>query len=340
MKKYLSTTRGNYHLTPHKQKRRKRWLILVIVFITVGLVFPWFISKVSEVVMYPVHSVVGWIKNSDDAIPVYLRSRNELLAEIEQIKAEQETKNGTQLTIRKLLDENIALRLMLGVSTSTDRVVAKVLSRPNTLAYDFLQVDQGEKQGVKVGAAVYSGLDSVVGVVVHVAEEYSFVELFTSPGFRSTAFVVGPNVFSTLEGMGGGIARVHLPQGLSLTDEQIVLLPGVFDGVYGEIVSVENHPTQPEQYGYVSPAVAMSSLYFVSIDKKVISLKTTEEIKDEVKEMVREKTRLDKDFVDAINFAEEELVDDFELATTSADIVEDIDNLNIEETENSSVTDL
>lgn len=283
-------------------------------------------SRMAEIVLYPVHSVSVWLKNSDDLFPTYLRSRSELSKQVEDLKAKEATTSGTQLTINKLLDENIQLRTMLGVSTSTERVVGKVIAGPDSLAYDLLQINRGLDDGVKVGAPVYSGLDSVIGVVVHVASNYSFVELFTSPNFRSTAFVVGPNVFSILEGMGGGVARVRLSQGIDLREEQVVMLPGIFDGIYGEIVSIENHPTQPEQYGYVTPPIAMNSIYFVSIDKNVVKTKTTEEIKADVRDMVKKKTSLDRNIIDAINFAEGELAPDFDLVTTTASSsIEDVE---------------
>ena len=116
-----------------------------------------------------------------------------------------------------------------------------MIARPNSLAYDLMQIDRGSDHGITVGVPVYSGLDTVVGVVVEVSAKYSFVELFTTPGFESTAYIIGPNVFSNLEGVGGGVARVKLPQGVPLDVGQLVLMPGVSNGVYGEIISVENY---------------------------------------------------------------------------------------------------
>ncbi|KXJ97826.1 MAG: rod shape-determining protein MreC [Parcubacteria bacterium OLB19] len=265
------------------------------------------------VVLYPFHATTAWVKNSDGVFPTYLRSRAELVNELETLRAELVTETGTQLSIDRLLEENMQLRALANVSSSSDRLVARVIARPNSLAYDLMQIDRGSDHGVSVGVPVYSGLDSVIGVVAEVSSKYAFVELFTTPGFESTAYVIGPNVFSTLEGMGGGVARVKLPQGVPLTVGQLVLLPGVSNGVYGEIISVENHPTQPEQYGYVTPPTAMNSIFYVSIDIEAVEPKTEYDIEETIKNAIRQKMLMSDTTIESISAKIKA-----ELATTTA----------------------
>ena len=267
--------------------------MISVALVAIGVLLPWLILQVSAFVLYPFHAVTTWVKNSNDSIPVYLRSRSELVSEIESMKAKTAIETGTQQSIQRLLEENMQLRALTNVGTTTDRVIARVIARPNSLAYDYLQIDRGSNHGLVVGAPVYSGLDTVIGIVIQVAPEYSFIELVSTPGFESTAYVIGPNVFSTLEGMGGGIARVRLPQGVSLSIGQLVLLPGVTSGVYGEIAWIENHPTQPEQYGYVASPLAINSIFYVSIDAKAAQTKTEIEIEENIQKSIREKMILD-----------------------------------------------
>ncbi len=267
--------------------------MISVALVAMGVLLPWLILQVSAFVLYPFHAVTTWVKNSNDSIPVYLRSRSELVSEIESMKAKTAIETGTQQSIQRLLEENMQLRALTNVGTTTDRVIARVIARPNSLAYDYLQIDRGSNHGLVVGAPVYSGLDTVIGIVIQVAPEYSFIELVSTPGFESTAYVIGPNVFSTLEGVGGGIARVRLPQGVSLSIGQLVLLPGVTSGVYGEIAWIENHPTQPEQYGYVTSPLAINSIFYVSIDTKAVQTKTEIEIEENIQKSIREKMILD-----------------------------------------------
>ncbi len=206
-------------------------------------IFPWFITNLCSAVVYPFNAVSGWMRTSDSFIPEYLRSKNELLSEIDQLKAQIATENSTRNTVNRLLDENMRLRGMTNSGLPSDRLTARVTARPTKLAYDLLQIDRGSDDGVKVGSPVYTGVDTIIGVVVHTSPRSAFVDLMTSPGFESSAYIIGPNVFAPLEGIGGGVARVRLPQGIDIKPDQLVILPSVSGGVFGQIVSVENLPT-------------------------------------------------------------------------------------------------
>lgn len=291
MKMYSSTTKGSYRHNSTK-RRGQLWLVFVFGLLGLGFLFPWLITSVATVLLYPFHATTTWVKTSEGVFPAYLRSRSELVAEVESLKTELATEVGTQLSIRRLLEENMQLRAMAKAGAAEDRFVARVISRPGTLSYDVLQIDKGSRDGVVIGAPVYSGIDTVVGIVVHVTETYSFVDLFTSPGFLSTAFIFGPNVFSPIEGMGGGVARVKLPQGVPLATGQLVILPGVSTGIYGEIIGVQNEPTQPEQYGYITSPVSISSLLYVSVGKEVAEVRDDIQIDETIRKEIRASLRV------------------------------------------------
>ncbi len=295
MKRYSSTTKVNYRNSSHKGTRT--WIPIALIVIALGLVFPWLISKVSSAVLYPFHVTSTWIKTSDGILPLYLRSKAELAAEVDSLRQELSTEVGTQLSIKRLIEEKMQLRALVRAGGAEERLVARVLAGPDQLSYDVLQIDKGARDGVVEGAPVYAGIDSIIGVVVHVSHNYSFVDLFTSPGFESRAFIFGPNVFSPIEGLGGGVARVKLPQGVAINPGQLVILPGVSSGVYGEIVSVQNEPTQPEQYGYIAPSLSLNNLIYVSVGLESILVKPDEEIDATVRNFIRESLRLqDKNY--------------------------------------------
>ncbi len=317
MKMYSSTKKANYR--QNSRNILRFWLVTSAVVICAGLLFPWLISTISAVVLYPVHVTTAWIKDGDGLIPNYLRTKASLVAEVESLRAQIATSGGTQLSINQLTEENMQLRGMANAAPAEKRLVARVLARPSQLPYDLLQIGRGSKDGVVIGAPVYTGVDSVVGIVVYVTENYSFVDLFTSPGFESTAFIFGPNVFSPIEGMGGGVARVRLPQGVSIKEGQMVILPGVSSGVYGEIIRVENEPTQPEQYGYITPPLAMNNLLYVSVGLSAVQVKTSTEIDETVRNMLRESFRLDTSTLNNYSTSTEEAVDLENSSTTNSE---------------------
>jgi hypothetical protein len=112
---------------------------------------------------------------------------------------------------------------------------------------------------------VYIGADSVIGLVSDVYPTHSFVTLFTTPGFLATVYLTGPDVTATLEGLGGGVARVKMPQGIAMQIGDLVHVPSVQPGLYGQIAWIESEPTQPEQFGYITPEIPIQSLYQVAV---------------------------------------------------------------------------
>lgn len=260
-------------------------VILAGLFVGVGVLLPRLISTVSAVVMYPIHITNLWLEESSDLIPTFIRDRQSLQAEIESLNNQLEIAKGTDLTKSILIDENNRLRQLLGADEE-DRIAASVIARPNELPYDFLQIDRGSKHGIEVGSPVFIGEDIVIGLVIHTASDYSFVELITTPGFQATVFISGPNIVATLEGFGGGVARVRVPQGIPLAIGNLVYLPSIEPGVFGSISFVENRPSQPEQYGYISSATAISSLNQVAVGKSSQVSHSANEIEKKVVEKI------------------------------------------------------
>lgn len=306
MKKYLSTKKANSrHFTV---KRWRTGFYITLAILLTGWLMPSLTAFVSYLVMTPVLSVANWYENSENIIPIYLRSRASLNEEIQQMKRDDATLSGSKLSIQRLLEENMQLRAAANISTSSKRVVARVIAQPTKLNYDLLQIDQGTDSGVEVGSPVFLGLDTVIGVVVKALPTYSFVDLVTTTGFSATAYIVGPNIFAPLEGMGGGVARVRVPQGVNLQLGNLVLLPSVSSGVYGEIVSLENIATQPEQYGYVTPPLPLNSLLYVSVAVETPPVPTELEIDQTIRQATQDYFKLNN-------------ITEFKLATTAKETV-------------------
>ncbi len=291
MKKYSSITKRNSRLSATRVWRRA--FAATIAVLLVGWLFPYAMSFVSYVALAPIEAVSSWYRYSEATLPLYLRSRTELTKQITELEQALANRTGTNLSVDRLLAENMQLRAMAEIGEQNKRVAARVIAQPTTLAYDLLQIDKGSDAGVVVGAPVFFGVDTVIGVVVHTAPQYAFVELVTTPGFNATAYVIGPNIFAPIEGVGGGVARVRVPQGIVMREGNLVLLPSVSGGVYGEIVSIENVPAQPEQYGYVTPPVSLQSMLYVSVGTEVLQVRDVVEIEESLRQSVREYFRLD-----------------------------------------------
>ncbi|MCA9354391.1 MAG: rod shape-determining protein MreC [Candidatus Kaiserbacteria bacterium] len=272
----------------HNSSRRRLVQIVVVsvALIGLGVLLPRIFSTVSAVVMYPIHVTNVWLEESTSLVPSFIRTRKALTEEIAQLEDKLVVAGGDDVTMQRLSEENNLLRRLLGVQ-GEERIAAAVIARPNELPYDLLEIDRGTKHGVAVGAPVYISEDVVIGLVVHAAETYSFVELITTPGFKATAFISGPNVVVHMEGYGGGVARVRVPQGIPITKGNLVYLPSIDPGVFGRISYVENEPTQPEQYGYITPELAISGLHYVAVGTLSQISKSTEEVDENILSIMR-----------------------------------------------------
>lgn len=276
-----------------RQQRNFRLVVASLTVVVVGMLLPSVISGISTVVMAPVHAVNSWLENSSSLVPTFFRDRRSLEEEIKDLKSRLAVSSRIDLTQDRLWEENNRLRSLLGIA-GEERIAAAVIARPNELPYDLLEIDRGSDSGIEVGSPVFIGKDAVIGLVVHVTPKYSFVELVTTPGFEASAFISGPNVVVTMEGMGGGVARVRVPQGVPLRVNDLVYLPSIEPGVFGRISYVENLPTQPEQYGYISPDIPLSGIYQVAVGKQSQIAQSTEEIEENIRTLIK-KSLLVKD---------------------------------------------
>jgi len=220
-----------------------------------------------HLVMKPLVVVENWVIESGGAIPTYLRDRTQILKEQKVLEQSLVEERAGNVALHKLELENAELRKLLG-GTNDERIVAGIVGRPSLLPYDVLVIDRGADQGVVNDVPVYVGQHQVIGFVTEVYKNSSVVALVTTPGFESTAYIYGPNIYTTAEGVGGGTLRVSVPQGIELKEGNLVVLPALDAGIYGSISVVDSIATRPEQYGYVTMGVPLKSLHFVGVSKE------------------------------------------------------------------------
>ncbi len=249
------------------------------------LFVPRLLAGVASIVMTPVQATKTWLAESTSDAPSYIRDRATLVDEISVLKQELLTQQSTENSVTLLSQENVTLRELLG-NTEEERILAGIIGRPNQLPYDVLVIDRGSIDGVVEGAPVFAGKNSAIGVVLKVFSNSSVVELITTPGFVSSVYIVGPDIYTNAEGIGGGQLRVGVPQGIEMNVGDVVILPSIESGMYGAINYVESVPSRPEQYGYVSSSIPIASLRLVSVGRaplEFVSFEDAQEIVENTK---------------------------------------------------------
>lgn len=177
-----------------------------------------------------------------------------------------------------LQEENERLRLF----SEDEDILAGVIGRPTALPYDVLFIDKGSTEGIVLNAPVYAENDAAIGFIAAVYENNALVALLSTPGYVSTVYVYGPNIYTTALGQGGGVTRIHVPQGVALSVGDPVVMPSLARGIYGSISAVDSVPERPEQYGYMTSAIPLSSLRFVSVGKTPLRTMSFEEARSAV----------------------------------------------------------
>jgi len=245
-------------------RRIKLLLLTVVGLLAIGLLLPSVVRVVAGVVLYPVIEFEEWFTQSNQVLPALWRDKIAMQERINGLEQDLANAGSFDLTWQRLTEENVRLRSLLGASAG-ERILATVVGRPGELPYDLIKLDQGSQVGIRLGAPVYIGSDIVIGTISSVSRTSSFATLFTTPDFAATVYLSGANVTAKLEGLGGGVARVRVPQGVPLRVNDLVHIPSSQPGVYGRIAWIESEPTQPEQYGYITPAIPINSLYQVTV---------------------------------------------------------------------------
>ena len=251
MKRFLSTKTTSRHRTsPEKRELVLLGSVFVPLFLLLWL-FPGLLGQFVAPILRPLLSAETKLRLSitDQAQP---------------------DANLDNIEIDRLRAENTALRTVLGSENET-RIAAGVIGRPTNLPYDVLVIDKGERDGIVKDAPVYVGTNQVIGFVVAVYGESSIVALVTTPGWSSTVYIYGPNIYTTAIGQGGGITRVHTPQGIKLEEGNIVVVPSLSDGVFGRISAVDSVPSRTEQYGYVAMNMPLNSIRLVAVGTRPLS---------------------------------------------------------------------
>lgn len=263
MKNFLQTTKTD-SLRSSRTRVRFRTLLILLAVVVLLFYTRSIVGVVGGIVAAPFYAITSYIQHSSATVPTFIRDRSAILDEKRALEAELAGQQGMEMTLAQVLKENEELRTLLG-ATREERIAAGVIARPPYTPYDTLILDQGSDEGVIDHAPVFLGSGLAVGYVRSTTNRSSLVTLFSSPGVETSVYIFGPDIFARAYGIGGGVVRIDIPQGITLTQGDLVILPSLDSGVLGTIDSVEAIPTAPEQHAFVTLAAPIAAMRLVSI---------------------------------------------------------------------------
>lgn len=246
-------------------------IVLVVLAVLFVLTFgKGVVARIAAEVLSPLYSLAYYFEHSSATVPVFFRDRDALIETQRNLEARIAAQQGSELTLAQTLKENDELRALLG-NTREKQIVAGVTGYPPYTPYDTLILDHGSDVGIQVYAPVFLGAGRAIGYVRSVTQNGALVTLFSSPGVETTVYMYGPNIFAHAHGVGGGVVRIDVPQGIALTKGDVVILPSLDSGTLGTVDAIESTPTSPEQHAFVTLAAPVSSMHMVAIGTKPLT---------------------------------------------------------------------
>ncbi len=177
--------------------------------------------------------------------------------------------------LSELQNENVVLtaraqdltKLLGGQSGSDSNILGGVLARPPQSPYDTMVVSVGSKDGVVVGAIVYATGGIPIGTIRSVAPHTATIELLSTAGRTTDAWIGADRTAISLYGLGGGTFGATLPKSVPISVGDIVYVPGPGAIPVATVARVNTDPSSPTVDLYLQPLVNIFSLPWVEISR-------------------------------------------------------------------------
>ncbi len=265
------------YLRPHKRPRGALstiaialGAIVVIACATVPIVFPHWFPSLFMSIAHPFWRAEFSIASGS------LESREQLLAQNEDLRRQLETLRVVSEGTRAWIRENEELKMLLNrtdVSTTsslsvgqigTKGILAAVLVRPPVLPYDSYIIDIGSAQGMVVGDIAYAPGGIPIGSITETYADTSRVLLFSSPGEEIDGSLVESNTPLSVVGRGGGQYEASVSRDVSVAEGDVVMSQR-FGGMLGIITAVIFDPALPYSTILIAPPINMYETRLITI---------------------------------------------------------------------------
>ncbi|MGD9932205.1 MAG: rod shape-determining protein MreC [Dehalococcoidia bacterium] len=161
--------------------------------------------------------VAGLLSNAGDI--------NSLRDENRELRLENEALQTELVTLAREAERARELEAALNITTAStegSRVAANVVHRESSPFTDVLSIDRGSSDGIRVGMVVLSAQGSLLGSVIDVFSDRSFVRLITDSRSRVVAETLDTHVEGTVKGTANRQLELDLAQGEVVVGDMVV----------------------------------------------------------------------------------------------------------------------
>ncbi len=257
------------YLLKNNQKKKTAWWPWVV-FCTLALLLYFFATPLRVAfytVLRPVffaHTAVG---NRFTSFFAYMTSKKSLVAENENLKSQLAVFELQKTEYDLLRKENQTLKESFGRRTNQDMVLGIVLSKPPISPYDTFALDVGLRDGVALGAVVYTPLGGAIGTISEVASTKSFVSLFSNSETETELSSVRTGINVRVRGQGGGTMRVDVPKDADLVWGDVFVLPHIESSIVGSVFYVDTESQNSFKSLYIRFPNNIWSTQYVLVEK-------------------------------------------------------------------------
>lgn len=215
----------------------------------------------------PIVYVTDAIENKFSNVFETLRFKNSLAAENKNLSDQILNLNAHFSNYDEVVRENQELKQVMNRASSTNFILATVISKPPTSVYDTLIIDGGEKTGMLVGQDVYVNGDVPIGTISEVYLQSALVDLYSSPSTKMDARLDPAHIDVTLFGRGGGNFLVSVPHDLSVDQNSVVVSKEINPHILGKLEKTISDPRDSSQTLIFSSPININQLSYVEVQK-------------------------------------------------------------------------
>ena len=244
-------------------------LVTVVGITSVSLVPGWF-TTASHTVLRPFLAAGGWTEDQVSDVGAYFMSKQELVRENKELRDRVARQQLALQEVAILREENERYREMWERGTSSEGVLASVLTTPPRSPYDLIVLDVGRSQDIEANdRIVKSGV--ALGRIRSVYAQSAVAELYSTNGVQTPGHLVGKDMSVTLTGDNNGVFRTRIPKDIAVEKGDQIVVPGIRRLRLATVVQVSSSATDPEQRIRAKTPLNMASLRFVRVIRQPAS---------------------------------------------------------------------
>lgn len=251
-------------------------IIIFWALVHVANIFPWFDGLIMKG-MLPFSSVFYKIEQRTTQTFGRIRELRACIGDRETVIAENRSLKSEVAKLSDLASENTLLRKQLSFTEKQSYfyIVGRVMTKVREGDHTWLIVNQGEQSGVRVGLPVASPEGALVGKIIKVMPEYSFLQLITDDqSVIGGVLAEQPLTKGLIKGEHNLSVKMDtIPIGQEIKENDTVITSGIEEIdiprglVVGTIEKITGKPGDIFQNAYLNPAADLFNLRLVTIIK-------------------------------------------------------------------------